>query len=294
MFHKYKGYSMNNDLMRCAVIATLFTMPFTMQSMFLTLAKNAKRTSLPLSMSRRTFFNSACELRNKIGTPHFKLRETKKIISNLSSENINGCDANGLIEYVVFKATEHKESEKKYAAVLGQLRGRGWRKSTCCIDVMLHSAVISNLPSVTKELLQHDSDWVNTQDLHECVPMDYAQSPRIIKMLKAAGSRDAQPYTGKDKWYRVPGYGWREATPLRKAVYDGDITKVSEIKSLTNGDLEILQAIADLRFWRTRDEKYLRIKESISMFRSQAGESAFFPTGYWFDLGPTPKLEKIK
>lgn len=250
--------------MRCAVIATIFTMPFTMQSMFLTLAKNAKRTSLPFSMSRRTFFNSVSELRNKIVTPDFKLRETKKIISNFCSKNIDKCDVNELIEYIVFKATEHKKSEKKYAAVLSQLRGHGWKKGTCCIDVMLHSAVISDLPDVTKELLEQDSNWVNTEDLHECVPMDYAQSPSIIKMLKAAGSRDAQPYTGEDKWYRVPGHGWQEATPLRKAVYNGDITKFNEIKARNYSDLEILQAIADLRFWRTQDEKYLIIKKAIN------------------------------
>lgn len=257
------------------IITIFLVLPFITQTML-----------RPLIMHKRSFSRNfrwkpisgyiVPGLQATIINPHFSLIKTKAIIAHLPQTNIDSCKVHSLIENIVFKATEYKENEKKYAIVLSQLREQGWKKSNCCANVMLHSAVISDLPLTTRELLLHDPEWVHTTDFHNCVPIDYAQSPTIIRMLKNAGSRDAQPYTGKDKWYRVPNYGWQLVTPLRKAVYDGHRETVREIlskctskditKFIHTNELEMLQNITDLRFWRTKDKKYLAIKKDLSEF----------------------------
>ena len=269
---------MNCNTMRLLVMTIVLGTSITTHCMFLALAK---RTVSPYnSITKRSFHNNIPKLCTAIFKPTFKLTETKKIIKTFADGDLYeyGAD-NKLIEHIVFKATEHRKSEKKYASVLRQLREHGWTKSSYCKTVMLHSAVISNLPNVTQELLLHDSNWVHEKDLHDCVPIDYAKSTRIKKMLKDAGSRDSQPYTGEDLWYRVPGHGWQVVTPLRKAVYNGDwklcqrILSHFTIRYYENDDVEpikneaeILLALADLRFWRTDDKKYLEIKKQIEAF----------------------------
>lgn len=263
---------MNYKMIRSIAVSIFLMLPSMTHSMFLALAK---RTYFSHDATKRTFFYPSV-LRNKIDTPRFKLVTTQEIISNLDD---HPCEArNGLIEHIVFKATEYKKNERKYAAVLGQLREHGWSKRSCCKAVMLHSAVISDLPCVTKELLLHDPNWVHETDLHGCVPIDYAQSRRIIKMLKDARSRDAQPYTGEDIWYRVPGYGWQDANPLRKAAYNGNVkimnqyiaraymNRCDDDEDISKDEAKILLAIADLRFWRTNDQKYLEIRKTVIEF----------------------------
>jgi hypothetical protein len=257
----------------------MLALPLTTHSMLLRFTKPTKPSFLrPSTIKRSVHYWSHTELdrlRNQITTPKFTLDEIKSTTSRLTKENRGGCDdVNGIIEHIVFKATEHKEHEKKYAVVLSRLRQNGWSKPQCCMSWQLHSAVISNLPNITRELLHHDNKWVHTQDLHGCVPMDYAESNEIKKMLKDAGSRDAQPYTGKDKWYRVPNHGWQRATPLRQAVYNGDVQKYEEIiskhterdviKLIADNEPEILRSITDLRFWRTQDGTYLKLKDLIA------------------------------
>jgi len=276
---------MNYRCIRFIALNIFLVFPLMTHGMFLALAKKNRYFSANSGI-RRTFSRAGVsDLRDKIATPGFRLIETKKIIKEMVDLGKFGYiyeygAENKLIEHIVFKATEHRKSEEQYASVLRQLREHGWGKSSHCKAVMLHSAVISNLPHVTQELLKHDQYWVYEKDLHDCVAIDYAQSLRIKKMLKNAGSRDAQPYTGEDLWYRVPDHGWQEVTPLRKAVYNGDWNQCRRIllhygiqyysdnrdgQSIRN-EAKILMAIADLRFWRTDDEKYLEIREEIEAF----------------------------
>ena len=257
------------------IITIFLILPLTTESMLRSLTAHRRPFTRNIRWKPISGY-TVPDLQAAIINPHFSLIKTKAIIARLPQTKLDSCKVHSLIENIVFKATEYKENEKKYAIVLGQLREHGWGKNNCCANVMLHSAVISDLPFITKELLFQDPEWVHTTDFHNCVPIDYAQSPTIITMLKNAGSRDAQPYTGKDKWYRVPNYGWQKVTPLRKAVYDGNIENIREILSQCTGkniakliqtnELEMLQSITDLRFWRTKDKKYLAIKKNLSEF----------------------------
>jgi len=263
---------MTGKTIRLIMMSIIGISSFSMHSMFRSIML-AKRPFSAAMRGKRTFFHNTPQLRAIIADPYFSPVATQHLIDRLPQENVNGCDRNGLIEHIVFKATEYKKNEKKYAIVLSQLRKHGWTKSVCCVDVMLHSAVISDLPYVTEELLQHDPQWIRVKDLHGCVPIDYAQSPKIIQMLKDAGSSDAQSYTGEDKWYRIPDYGWQQVTPLRQAVYEGNTEKYRQIlaecceqdimRFINAGEINMLQRMTDLRFWRTGDEKYLKIKSSL-------------------------------
>lgn len=258
-------------------------------------------------LRKRSFFYSAQDLRNKIEKPHFEYEDVNVLIAALPVDEKNNCKKNGLIEYIVYKATEYNEYESKYATVLKQLRNHGWQKSPCCVDVMLHSAVISNLPDVVDELLEHDNEWVHARDLHECIPLHYAQSSGIAKSLLTKGSRvttkdrdgniplhtvgssvvpvmldlikdiNAQHtllHAENDLSLRIPNYGWQKMTPLRKAVDEGDLEKVCALMHanidgfvVNEKELDILLSLANLCLWRTNDPMFWGIKSKLSNYK---------------------------
>ncbi len=228
-------------------------------------------------------------LRNTIAVPQFKLSTIQKIIQphtvNLSREGMDD-----LTEYIIWKATEYRTYEKKYAAVLKQLRL--YDSSQLLGSQVLHSAVISNLPHVTQELLLRDKNWVHARDLHNCIPLHYAPSTPIAKMLLDKGSdieardRDlntplhtvshivvpflltagANRNAKNNLFLRVPGFGWQSITPWRKAVDEGDVQKCRELfycNGCIGNEEMILMSLADLRFWRTKNPAYLEIKNMI-------------------------------
>lgn len=277
----------------------IITLPSVIHGMNMVLSK---KNIFSQKSFNRLFYGSADELRTKIATPRFNLSETDNIIKKM--EKPNKCGGSGFVEYTVYKATEHKKHEKKYAGVLKQIRNQGWG-NTCCVNVQLHSAVISDLPHVTEELLNHDKNWIDRTDFHGCIPLHYAQSPRIAKMLLAKGSQ----INARDKWnntplHLVPGKivplliaaesnilkqhdmlraendmflrinGWYGVTPLRKAVDEGDIDKYFELVNpdiagfvTRETELNILIMLANLKFWRTNDSKFSQIEDFLSTYR---------------------------
>ena len=289
------------------VVVMIGVLPLAMNGMNCALALSKKKGLLRKPVAQRSFFASAGELRNKIATPLFSAKETDPIISALPIDEADGCKKNGLIEYIVYKATEFNQYESKYATVLHQLRNQGWKKSRCCVDVMLHSAVISNLPNVVDELLKHDDKWVHARDMHDCIPLHYAQSTRIARSLLQKGSSvDAKDKQGNTPLHmvpssivslligaetdihaqhallnaenelslRIPNHGWQSMTPLRKAVDEGDWDKCHELiyadihgYFVGEQELKILIALASLRRWRTEEVKFVNIKTMLSNYK---------------------------
>lgn len=303
---------MNYKNMHYAV-SMIMLLPSMMHGMLCPLAVSKYSKFSTKLLTRKTFSTAGTIgfLRKIIATPEFSLEDTNKIIKEKLPEktkdgkfhwklpNFEGsddikCKPNILIEQIVFKATEHKDHEKKYAAVLKQLREHGWSKGGCCITSMLHSAVISDLPAVTEELLCHDKELVHATDMDGCIPLHYARSLSIAQMLLDNGAKiDARDKDGNtplhlvpvwivpilvkaganiqaesDKYLRIPGddcCGWHKITPLRKAVDEGDVFKVSMLLDAMGRkcDQEVLRSLASLRFWRTNNPAFMEIKNLL-------------------------------
>jgi len=283
-------------------VSMIILLPSIMNGMHGSLALSKHTKFSTKSLVQKRFVMS--HLRNVIATPEFSLAATNRIIKQSVAEiakddiKYDKCTPNILIEQIVFQATEYKSDEKKYAEVLKQLREHGWSKDSCCIDSMLHSAVISDLPEVTQELLCHDKALVHATDMDGCIPLHYAQSHRIAKMLLDNGSKvDARDKDGNtplhfvpdsvvfvllqagakvdaesNKYLRIPGSycgGWHKITPLRKAVDEGYRDKVGTLLSalgwryseeIDQDEKKLLLSLANLRFWRTKDQVFMSIK----------------------------------
>ena len=116
---------MNHKSMLRVAIMLIITVPLISHTMQRTLTL-LKR--LPVRSGHRSFFSYAPELRNTINTGTFTLSDTKTVIESTlpNSDILNKCEVNRLVEYIVFKATEYKSQEKKYAGVLNQLQAHGY------------------------------------------------------------------------------------------------------------------------------------------------------------------------
>src|SRR5690606_34736834 len=197
----------------------------------------------------------AKELRELINKPDFTLLKSHEIIEKTLPTIPERCHANGLIEDIVFKATQYKNHEQKYAEVINQLHHYGWSISGCCISTMLHEAIKSDLLLVANELLKQKKELVTETDMDRRIPLHHVQSKEMAQLLIEWKS----PINAIDKnentpLHCVPFYlvslllshganihaenkilirtlndGWQRMTPLRKAAYEGDAEKCTAL-----------------------------------------------------------------
>jgi len=272
-------------------------LPVMTQGMVVTRIKPALRT-IKKQTVRSYNTGAASELRKLINTPKFDLKETRNIIKTLPKDP-KSCDVNGLIEDIVFKATEYKqndaENEVQYTNVLHQLRLHGWAVSgTCCIHTMLHEAAKSDLCRIATELLQQKKELVNDTDMDKRIPLHHAQSKKMATLLIKNGSpinpqdkqgntplhcvpfhlvpfliaQGADIHAENDIYLRTLQNGWQQLTPLRKAVHEGDIEKCLILlgtKAFTEKEIAMVRAIAELNYWRTKDPKFVVIQQMTAI-----------------------------
>lgn len=237
-------------------------------------------------------------LHKKISSPHFDHSLIYATVDQMRKHYC--CSKNCLVEKIVHEATHYNE-EKKYAGIIKKICDCGWDPG-CCTATVLHTAVISDLPYVTQELLEYNKAWVREQSLDGSIPLHYAQSRKIAKLLLDAGSnveaRDKLGNTplhmvsgeivplllehGADIWVknnlylRIPGNDWKDLAPLYDTVDKSDIPtgwhRITPLhEAIDQGDLEKCKEL--LKAFDSQDidfiayEKMARVLLSLANLR---------------------------
>jgi hypothetical protein len=184
---------MNCKKLLCVVVV-FFMVPLSMYSMQLT-----KKILVQKMTQKKSYCNkSNQELRNMIANPFFNDSQININIKNVDKHAV--CDKGCFIEDIVYQATQYRKDESKYAVLIEQLCKSNWRLDLNCTATILHTAVISDLPHVTHALLMCNDMLVKEQDLNGCIPLHYAQSQEVAKLLLKNGS----DVGAKDKWGNTP------------------------------------------------------------------------------------------
>lgn len=242
-------------------------------------------------------------LRKIIAEPDFSIPQVQEAVNQeLTNKGMTRYKKDQIIPHIVCKATQYKEAEFKYAQVLNVLCLKNWTIKSTMTEQIVPEAVKSDLFYVTQELLSQSKkapDVLNYfTDADGRTLLHYAKSEKIARLLLEYGLPvNAQDVTGstplhvvnssvapalleynaditiQDRYTLfVPECGWFALTPLRKAVYDGNLTKVCVLlnyieaakKLLSDEEEKILFAIANLQKWRTKDEIYFYIKVRLA------------------------------
>ena len=276
----------------------IIVLPIMTHGMLVTRIQPLLRTTKQQTMRRPYNTGAACELRKLIDTPNYTTADTQNVIQKTLPKDPKPCDVNGLIEDIIFKATQYKQHEKHeilYVNVLRQLHLHGWSISSCCIYTQLHEAAKSDLCRIALELLHQKEELVNSTDLDGRIPLHHAQSKEMAKLLiqykSPVDAKDKQKNTPlhcvpfsvvplllshgadihaeNDIYIRTLEDGWQHMTPLRKAAYEGDVEKCAALIASHNIDSkerELIQSIAELNYWRTRNTKFFIIYEMLVLY----------------------------
>lgn len=238
-------------------------------------------------------------LHKKISSPHFDNSLIYATIEQMRKHHC--CSNNCFVEKIVHEATHYKNEEKKYANLIKKICDCGWEPG-CCTATVLHTAVISDLPYVTQELLDYNKAWVKEPSLDGSIPLHYAQSRKITKLLLDSGSNvDAKDKLGNtplhmapgeivplllehgaDIWVknnlylRIPGNDWKDLAPSYDTVDRSDIPtswhRITPLhKAVDQGDLEKCKEL--LKTFDSKDidfvayEKMARVLLSLANLR---------------------------
>lgn len=225
-----------NDSKINYLVCVLFMVPWTTECMFLTLAKKASFSTL----SKRYY---SCN-------------------SMLSNRLI--CSYNHLIETEIWNATQYPYYESCCAENINNVLKANITeipKEPCCHDINMHLAVLSNLPVITRNLLEANPELVNVRDVNGSLPIDLAQES-ISLVLKNYNSPEKTSEPRFIRVVRVPIFGWVTLTPLARFCLEGDLINVMKIMQETDIDDATkakLRMIALTSYWRSRNDIFLKI-----------------------------------
>jgi Ankyrin repeats (3 copies) len=249
-----------------SVVVVFLTIPLVTHGMQLT-----KKVLVQKMVQQKSYCKSNQELRNIIAGSFFYSLQMLEDVKKIEKHAV--CDKGCFVEDIVYKATQYRENESRYAELIKQLYMNNWKLEHCTATI-LHTAVISDLPRVSHALLTCNDMLVKEQDLNGCIPLHYVQSGEVAKLLLKNGS----DIGAKDKWgntplhmasghlvplfiehkadpldknllyLRIPGLDWKILAPSYNALDFGHVSagwhRITPLHdAVDRGDLEKLQAL---------------------------------------------------
>jgi hypothetical protein len=278
-----------------SMVSMFFVLPLMMNGMNGTLALSKKNNSLYQKTVTQRLCSSTIATKLLAGARNSGF-DALGTITHTIPKNLKSNDTFDLMEKIVLKAIENKGVEHRYANILRRLRDhldpKSYKVGLVLGQDMLHLAVDNNLECVTDQLLICNKEWVDHRDAEGRIPLHYAKLLSTAQHLLYAGSNvnavdenhntplhlvphdlvetlldfGAWGFVENKQTVYVPSCGLVSMTPLRKAVFDGDLSKVRAFAwrmPFVSQEGKILHDLAGRKYERTGRMIFSEIREEL-------------------------------